>query len=47
MPSLTGAEFNRCRVQQVPNLTGAEFDQRVPNSTGAEFNGCRVVHEDY
>ena len=27
----------------MPNLTGAEFDQRVPSLTGAEFDGCRVV----
>ena len=43
MPSFAGAEFNRCRVERVPNLTGAEFDQLVPSLTGAEFDGCRVV----
>ena len=47
MPSFTGAEFYRCRVQQVPNFVGAEFDQWVPSLTDAEFTGYRVVQHSY
>ena len=43
VPSFSGAEFNRCRVQRVPNFVGAEFDQWVPSLTDAEFTGCRFV----
>ena len=47
MPSFTGAEFNRCRVQRVPNFVGAEFNQRIPSLTDALFTGCRVVQHSY
>ena len=43
MPSFTGAEFNSCRVQRVPNFVDAKFDQRLPSLTDAVLNGCRVV----